>query len=211
MCCRARDLPSQIRVRCLPIRPACFGSNPQGQPGGRSPQNPRTRPVPGRTTAGTGPLTGVVQIGAGQQSTCARVGRQARCWGFGPVGDGTSENRSLPVVVLDPSGEGPLTNVAEVATGEASICSRLSNGEVRCWGYYVGDGTQNGRVLPVVVSNPDGTGSLTDVAQVSAGESHTCALLTNGQARCWGSGGNGRLGAGLDYYERTRPVAVISP
>ena len=31
---------------------------------------------------------------------------------------------------------------------------------------------------------------------VTAGDSHTCAVLTTGDLRCWGFGGNGRLGYG---------------
>ena len=32
--------------------------------------------------------------------------------------------------------------------------------------------------------------------QISAGSNHTCALLVSGQVRCWGNGGDGRLGYG---------------
>lgn len=34
------------------------------------------------------------------------------------------------------------------------------------------------------------------VTQISAGESHTCALLDTGGVRCWGNGFGGRLGLG---------------
>jgi alpha-tubulin suppressor-like RCC1 family protein len=43
--------------------------------------------------------------------------------------------------------------------------------------------------------------------QVSAGESHTCGLTTNGVAYCWGSNGAGQLGDGT-FAQRLRPVPV---
>ena len=189
----------------------CWGANWAGQLGDGASQDLQSRPVAVSNPTGTGPLTGVVQIAAGGSHTCARVGRQARCWGNQFVGDGTIEGRTRPVVVLDPSGEGPLTNVAEVTAGSTNSCARLLSSEVRCWGYQVGDGTANERVLPVTVSNPDGTGPLTDLAQISSGGSYTCARLTNGEARCWGTNDSGQLGTGIYGSDRTRPVTVISP
>ena len=34
------------------------------------------------------------------------------------------------------------------------------------------------------------------LAQISAGDRHTCAVLVGGTVRCWGFGGSGRLGYG---------------
>ncbi len=51
-------------------------------------------------------------------------------------------------------------------------------------------------------------GAIDDVRQVSAGENHTCATMTNGQVRCWGANGNGQLGTG-DRTERHRPTPVV--
>ena len=33
-------------------------------------------------------------------------------------------------------------------------------------------------------------------ARVSAAEAHTCGVMTNGSAFCWGAGADGRLGTG---------------
>src|SRR5690606_7563757 len=81
----------------------------------------------------------------------------------------------------------------------------------RCWGsnFYgqLGDGTTTNRLRPVAVSNMSGTGALKEVAKLSAGRWHTCARLTNGQARCWGDNEDGQLGDGTTT-NRTRPVAV---
>lgn len=43
--------------------------------------------------------------------------------------------------------------------------------------------------------------------RVTVGSSHTCAVDSTGQTYCWGSGGGGRLGTGLNA-DSIRPVAV---
>jgi alpha-tubulin suppressor-like RCC1 family protein len=48
---------------------------------------------------------------------------------------------------------------------------------------------------------------LTSVAQVSAGGAHTCALLSNGTAKCWGYGAYGQLGVNSTSSHST-PVTV---
>ena len=42
----------------------------------------------------------------------------------------------------------------------------------------------------------DVTGLTRDVTQVAAGLEHTCALLNDGGARCWGNNTSGQLGDG---------------
>ncbi len=88
------------------------------------------------------------------------------------------------------------SNGAPVAGfNESSLCLVLSSGTARC-------------------SDRSGTldrsvGELTGVTQLVTGAAHRCALVTNGEVRCWGSGGSGQLGD----YRRTdsaSPVAVIN-
>ncbi|MBL8778542.1 MAG: RCC1 repeat-containing protein [Acidimicrobiales bacterium] len=195
----------------------CWGFNASGQLGDGTTTSP-PRPVAVSNPAGTGSLTNVSRVAAGNSHTCARLTTgQLRCWGAnasGRLGDGTTTDRLRPVVVKNPAGTGPLTDVSKVATGHSHTCARLTSGQLRCWGANsdgrVGDGTTTNRLLPVVVSNPAGSGSLRDVSKVAAGAAHTCVRLTSGQARCWGSNANGRLGDGTTT-DRPRPVVVSNP
>ena len=70
-------------------------------------------------------------------------------------------------------------------------------GGVKCWGSnrhgQLGDGTTTDRALPVNV-----VGLTRDVAAVSAGGLHTCALTMSGWVKCWGANGKGQLGDGTN-------------
>ncbi len=81
----------------------CWGSNSDGELGlGVF----STRNVNPTTVVNLGPGSGVVQIGAGLH-TCATLATQFMCWGRndqGQIGDGTTQNRSIPVSVLNLNG-----------------------------------------------------------------------------------------------------------
>ncbi len=84
-------------------------------------------------------------------------------------------------------------SVRQIAAGMAHTCALLSNGAVRCWGHngsgQLGYGHKNqigDDEPPRAAGNVNVGGS---VKQIAAGGNHTCALLTNGAVRCWGSGG----------------------
>jgi cysteine-rich repeat protein len=90
--------------------------------------------------------------------------------------------------------------VTQVVTGFAHTCALLDDGTVRCWGesnngqlgygnnIRIGDDETPASAGPVPVG---GT-----VTQLAAGFTHTCAILTTGQIKCWGKGNEGRLGYG---------------
>ena len=75
-----------------------------------------------------------------------------------------------------------------------------------CWGAddqgQLGDDAQSGDDSPVPVQ----VAGLTATA-IAAGYNHTCAVLADGSAACWGANENGQLGDGTNE-KRTSPVAV---
>jgi alpha-tubulin suppressor-like RCC1 family protein len=196
----------------------CWGINDNGQVGDATAGT--ARGLPRRVVSVTAPgfLTGVRQIESGQYHTCATLTNgQARCWGYngeGELGAGApSVDRLRPVVVRATSGPGPLTDVRRISTGEYHACATLTNGQARCWGYNdtgaVGDGTENDRFRPTVVRTVSGPGALTGIVSVVAGSYHSCALLANGQVRCWGQNLYDQLGNGVEAGpEIFRPRAV---
>ena len=46
-----------------------------------------------------------------------------------------------------------------------------------------------------------------DATSIAAGYGNACAVLSGGEARCWGFGTYGQLGSG-DTYRRAEPIAV---
>src|SRR5262249_15645128 len=133
-------------------------------------------------------------IATGEYHTCAltRDG-DVKCWGnnqFGQLGDGTTEDSSVPVDV-----RGLSKGVYAIAMGHNYSCALTSAREVKCWGSndygQLGDGTTINRLMAVDVS-----GLSSGVEAISAGFIHTCALTSGGGVRCWGDGGAGNLGDG---------------
>src|SRR5262249_17752399 len=143
-------------------------------------------------------------VSAGDQHTCARkTDGTIWCWGYnqyGQLGDGTNTTNPSPVKVMD---NGPFI---EVSAGGYHTCGRKGDGRLLCWGDnnvgMVGDGTTINRNTPVPV-----VGLPTAAAEVSAGEDHTCARLTDGTLWCWGYNYYGQIGDG-SHTDSSTPVWV---
>ena len=194
----------------------CWGGNNVFQLGNGT-TTPSDRPVIVLNQAGNGPLSGVRQVTAGASHTCALLttGRVV-CWGSGPggqLGNGATASAPLPVPVL--TATGPLTGVSQISTNRSHTCARRSNRTVWCWGPNevgrLGDGSIADRRRAVRVLAVSGPGPLTDVVHISAGGRHSCAVLANGQARCWGENSSRELGTGPNGPNQAlRPVVVRS-
>ena len=148
------------------------------------------------------------RIDAGGSHTCAiRDDATVRCWGTGTSGQLGYANTTRIGDNEHPGPVGPVslgagrTAVAITAGAEYS-CALLDNATVRCWGS--GDAGQLGYANTNDIGDNETPGSVGPVdfgagrtaVAITAGFSHTCALLDDATVRCWGLGADGRLGYG---------------
>ena len=196
-------------------RVACWGRGTHGQLGNGAGED-STLAVLVQAVGVPGPLTGVTQVTVGDEHACARLANgRAVCWGnngAGRLGDGTTTDRARPVYVRNGADTAAMAGVTQLTAGSAHTCARLSNGRVTCWGAntegQIGDGTGVTHDLPTLVLAANGAAPLTDVAQVVAGRTSTCARKAGGQVRCWGDNVHGQLGDGT-HADRDLPGPVV--
>ena len=181
--------------------PWCWGANSSGQLGDCSATS-RSAPV---AVYGLG--YGVVGVAAGDNHSCAvTIGGAAWCWGQnynGQLGNGTTTSATCGPVGVSGLGSG----VAAISGGVNYTCARTGAGALMCWGSnwqgQLGDGTTNNRTAPVAV-----TGLSSGVAIVDAGESHSCAVTSEGALWCWGDNDSGQVGD-FTTTQRLTPVRVL--
>ncbi len=97
-----------------------------------------------------------------------------------------------------------------ISAGGHHTCQVMGEGSVSCWGlndtFQLGvDNTNTSgtfRATPVTVPGLSGATS------VASGDQHTCALLSNGNVRCWGLNASGQLGDG-NTDTRSAPADVL--
>jgi alpha-tubulin suppressor-like RCC1 family protein len=170
-----------------------------------------------------GPGSTVRAVSAGNAHTCALLTSGAvHCWGFGADGRlGYGNTNSIgddeAPVSAGPVFLGPGRTAKAITAANGSSCAILNNGEVRCWGFNldgrlgllhtqsIGDAPNrlpgvDGPVLladgKIGVAGPVDFGVGRTAKAISGGAFHTCAILDDDSVRCWGYGGNGRLGYG---------------
>ena len=154
----------------------------------------------------------VAALSVGDHFNCALLDNTAvKCWGRNNYGQlGQEHTRSLGDQANEMGGDLPgidLSNSAKASalvSGKYHTCVLLDDDTVKCWGYnqhgqlgqghtdHLGDDSgEMGDNLPVV---DFGTGRY--ALALDAGEFHTCALLDNGEVKCWGRNNYGQLGQG---------------
>jgi len=150
-------------------------------------------------------------LAAGQYHTCALLDNaQVKCWGHndrGQAGWGdTTPRGEKPGQMGDALAAVDMgkRSVLHISSVGGHTCVILDDKKVKCWGEndkgQLGQGDrlprgfvqrQLGDRLPYVDL---GTGRTAKI--IAAGLEHTCALLDNGQVKCWGHNNFGQLGLG---------------
>jgi alpha-tubulin suppressor-like RCC1 family protein len=148
-------------------------------------------------------------VSAGAAHTCAILDTGAvKCWGAGgsgrlgydstaTLGDGAGEMAGLATVNL-----GVGRTAVAISAGGTHTCAVLDNGELKCWGESANgqlgrdstadQGDAAGEMAALTAIN---LGVGRTAVDVSAGALHTCAILDNGDLKCFGEGSGGRLGS----------------
>jgi hypothetical protein len=128
------------------------------------------------------------------------------CWGHGPVGDGTREDRSTPVPITT------LHDIVQVDAAQVSTCALDRDGTVWCWGHdFFTERPTGAQIDPtVLVTAPTPVPDITGATAISIGDDVGCAVVRDGNVRCWGTNRDGQLGPPLD--PRFEPaVTIIDP
>ena len=137
---------------------------------------------------------------------------QVYSWGYnnyGQLGDGTTTNRTSPVLI---SATGVLAGktIKAIAKGHYSTNALDSNGKVYSWGLndsgQLGNNSNTNSLVPVAVNS---TGVLTNkvIQAIASGSYHVLALDTDGVTYAWGNNSSGQLG---DNTTTNRAVPVIT-
>lgn len=148
-------------------------------------------------------LSNVTAVAAGANHTCIlKSDTSVHCFGQSgaAIGNISSGITYQPIQVL--------TGAASITAGGNHSCAVMTNGSVRCWGNgwsgELGNGSTGSSATPVQALD----GSDPALA-VSAGTSHTCAVLQSGLVKCWGSNTYGQIGYGYSF-DRNSPTTVIA-
>jgi alpha-tubulin suppressor-like RCC1 family protein len=173
---------------------SCWGANSFGQLGNGE-GNTEREPV---LTDSLGVGRTAVAIAVGLDFSCALLDDgTVSCWGnaeYGQLGDSHSQEQFSPQPTKD-FGEG--RRAVSLAGKGLQACVILDDGNIKCWGYnangQLGNGGNSNTATPTLTNSLGG--GRTAIA-ISAGTGTMCALLSDGNASCWGTGYSGRLGNG---------------
>ncbi|HEY6559297.1 MAG TPA: hypothetical protein VI072_18560 [Polyangiaceae bacterium] len=202
-------------------RVRCWGNNDSGQLGYGHTRAIGDDEVP--ASAGDVNVGGeVVQIAAGGGHTCALLaGGTVRCWGHAWEGELGYARRDNIGDDEPPASAGDVAvggTVVQISAGSDHTCARLHDGAVRCWGSNVMAQLGYGNRISIGDDElPSSAGDVSvggPVAQIDAGNSHTCAVLTSGALRCWGSATYSASGPALAPelgYPKRDPVGDDEP
>ncbi len=153
-------------------------------------------------------LTTYTSVGASgnvvTQSSAGNTGNFIRAWGYngsGVLGDGTTTNRSSPVLVPG------ISYISSIGAGLTHTLALLPGNDLKAFGNndngQLGNGTYTSSTSAVNVSSLGGT-----VTALATGPLHNLILLSNGNVQAWGSNSAGQLGSGVSGTKSNIPVSV---
>lgn len=180
----------------------CWGNDQNNQLGNPAVGTYSSLPVKVKNTDNSGNLSNALMVSAGAFHTCALLSDQnVYCWGEnsnGQLGNNSQVSSNLPVKVLGVGGTGYLSNIIYISAGYYHTCAVNSSLNVYCWGRNWEQQSLNvasaPKLTPVQVQNSTNTGALSNVKELALGNTHSCALKSDGSVQCWGTNSAYSLG-----------------
>lgn len=129
-------------------------------------------------------ISNAVEVSTGFYHACVKLSNgEFRCWG-------TQWNLETGTNLV--SGDiytNTGTTVSSIIAGGSRTCLVTTDNKAKCWGNgwngTLGTGSNSDRTTPGAVKISSGV-ELTNVVQLTSGESSGCALTTTGSVYCWG-------------------------
>jgi hypothetical protein len=211
----------------------CWGQNTSGELGVGDTTN-RLVPTQVLGIDGSEPSKSAVKVVAGTTNTCVLLANKTvKCWGtdwYGVLGTGGSQcfsscavgsNHTPGSIVVGLSGTTPATSVLDLAVAQFSACVIVETGAVKCWGQNTSGqngvgtiGQYSGTSSPVNVTGLDGSTSASKAVRIlgsgTVGNGHGtfCALMENGDLKCWGRNFDNQFALPADTNDKPTPVTV---
>ena len=192
----------------------CWGDDNFGQLGNGGSNVDLSSPPSSAINLGSGRTAKAIT--GGEYHFCAILDDDSiKCWGDGTdgkLGTGSTAAKNTPAATSGSFASGRYAVLIDA--GYDHTCVILDNGDLTCWGSdakgQLGNGATTGTKSSLQTSVVSlGTGRT--AISLSAGGTHTCAQLDNGQLKCWGNRADGQVGDNGGFNspsDRTSPSTV---
>jgi Regulator of chromosome condensation (RCC1) repeat len=165
--------------------------------------------------------SGAASITGGAYLSCALMkDRSVVCWGRNGIGN-FDEYRTLVLKDRENLGMEHRVRIAvakgiddavqvSASTNGHHVCAVVAGGSVKCWGEGSFGKIGNGKTDEHggIYYSPVAVKGISDAVSVSAGNNHSCAVLSDGRVMCWGENKDGQLGNGRKINSNV-PVKVV--
>ena len=184
----------------------CWGNSDFGQLGRGntlSIGDDETPASAGTLSLGSGLSAAAVAASTGLHTCVLTTVGSVKCWGTASLGRLGYGNATDLGDDETPASAGTV-NIGGTATaitaGSVHTCALLSTGAVTCWGPGVSGRLGYGNTTTIGDNETPASAGTVNIGgtatAITAGDEHTCALLSTGAVTCWGGNLQGQLGYG---------------